>query len=192
MRIAERTIIGVLVAAVSGCDVVTSTHPVGNLFEPVSVGPAQVDRGTWEGTWVELGGLAVIVTVLDPQKAIFRVSWVVEKKGGPRLVVREAHLRVFGEWCFGNFHADTEDTPTEVQYLWGPVKVDQEQLLLWTPSAEKFKRLVEEGILPGKVDKDGDVHLGELKQEHLVIITSDKRGILFEWDKPVVFWRVRK
>jgi hypothetical protein len=40
-------------------------------------------------------------------------------------------------------------------------------------------------------DTDGDdVILEELKPQHLKIITSGERGVLFEWDKPAVFVKV--
>jgi hypothetical protein len=48
---------------------------------------------------------------------------------------------------------------------------------------------VKDGVFPGKIDGD-DVILDELKPQHLKIITSGERGVLFEWDKPAVFVKV--
>ena len=44
-------------------------------------------------------------------------------------------------------------------------------------------------VFSGKLDGD-DVILDELKPQHLKIITSGERGVLFDWDKPLVFVKV--
>jgi hypothetical protein len=56
------------------------------------------------------------------------------------------------------------------------------------PDPEKFKTLVEEGKLPGRIKKDSIV-LGGLNSEQLKLITSGRTGVLFEWDEPVIFMR---
>jgi hypothetical protein len=46
--------------------------------------------------------------------------------------------------------------------------------------------LIKDGVLPGKVERN-DVWLEELKPEHLKLITSGEKGILFQWDQPTIF-----
>ena len=49
--------------------------------------------------------------------------------------------------------------------------------------------MVEEEVLPGKAE-ERSVVLGELGPEHLEIITSEEYGVLFDWDDPMLLWRV--
>ena len=63
--------------------------------------------------------------------------------------------------------------------------------MVWSPDETLFKQLMKAGVFPGKVDGD-EVILDELKPQHLKIITSGERGVLFSWDKPTVFVKVGK
>jgi hypothetical protein len=52
--------------------------------------------------------------------------------------------------------------------------------------------MVQNGVLPGTVDENGDITLGELSADHIKVITSETRGVLFNWDDPIVFIRLTK
>jgi hypothetical protein len=99
----------------------------------------------------------------------------------------EVELRESGEWLFASTKAEDKDQTKG--YTWGRIKNEDRQIILWLPDDKIFKRLVKDGVFPGKIDGD-DVLLEELKPQHLKIITSGERGVLFEWDKPAVFVKV--
>ncbi|MBI3917065.1 MAG: hypothetical protein HY322_08670 [Betaproteobacteria bacterium] len=71
-------------------------------------------------------------------------------------------------------------------------------VVIWVPEAGKFGRLVADGIFPGELQGTGsslfgsDVHLGNLTPEHMVIITSEKHGVLFLWDRPLMYRRIAR
>ena len=97
------------------------------------------------------------------------------------------HLLESGDWIF----ASIPDKDNLKRYLWGRIKQDGQQVVVWVPDSEKFQALVEEGKLPGKIE-DSDVILGNLTSDHLKLITSETEGVLFEWDEPIIFRRFSK
>ncbi len=99
----------------------------------------------------------------------------------------DVELRESGEWRFASTKA--EDKGQTRGFAWGRIKNEDRQIILWLPDDKIFKRLVKDGVFPGKLDGD-DLILDELKPQHLEIITSGERGVLFEWDKPAVFVKV--
>jgi hypothetical protein len=177
----RRTVaVAALLPALAACDVVLSTHPVG--LEPVAV-----EAEEWEGTWVADDGA---FTLRVPEGAAGRVElgWIEEE--GDRFVLKTSrvHLRSAGEWMFGSLENDED--PQNVRYLWGRLEKDEGKILFWLPGVEKFRQLVEEGLLPGEIVEGGDVVLGQLGAEHLKLITSGEKGVLFEWEAPMILRRL--
>jgi len=154
----------------SGCNTVTSTHPVGQT-------PLEIKPEEWEQTWVHTDG-AITLEVLDGEKGLLRVAWIEEEQ----LKSGDIYLHSSGDWFFASFKEDQA-------YLWFRIVKEENQILFWIPSFEKFKSLVEEGVLPGEI-KNSNVLLGELGPQHLDIIKSEEHGVLFHWDEPLVFSRV--
>ena len=100
----------------------------------------------------------------------------------------EAHLLESGEWMFVNL----KDDEKENRFIWGRIKKDASQIIVWPPDASKISEMVKAGSLPGTVGEDGDVTLGDLKAEHLSLIKSDDKGILFDWTEPIILIRLSK
>ena len=170
----------IIVVAVCGCMKVASVTPVGEH-------PKEIFHADWDGTWINKEQ-PVKIRVADQQKGVLQVAWV-EEKGG-RLVMESYQIEVWeaGEWTFGNFK--TQESPAP--YLWGLVKIDQGQIIIWPPDPAHFKNLVQTGVLPGNVEKDGDVVLKKLTSAQIKAMMSEARGVCFNWNTPIVFFRVGK
>lgn len=177
MTVGKLTACSALVMILAGCDYVSSVHPVGDA-------PLTVDEAEWEGTWLHADG-PLTVRVADGQQGLLEVAWVEEEDGAFVLESIDVHLRQFGDWTFASF-SGVEDAP---DLLWSRLVRDEEQVFLWWPRPEEFKRLVEAGLLPGKIEDD-NVELAQLEAEHLAIIVSEEHGMLFEWDDPMTFNRL--
>jgi hypothetical protein len=76
-------------------------------------------------------------------------------------------------------------------YTWVKVEKDGGQIVVWDPDLEKFRALVKEGKLPGKIDEK-NVLLDALGPEHVQMVTSSEEGVLFDWQSPAVLIRVVK
>lgn len=168
-----------IVIALSGC-----------LYSPHIMGekPAQIDPKDWNGTWVDQDGKALIVEVIDPERAVLRVSGL--KGMDFEYDVAVAYLRVSGNWMFLSMQAGGDDSSPGF-YLWWRIERYKETVLSWLPDLSKFKSLVSRNVLPGVSEKDV-VFLGELTPEHSAIISSEKHGVFFHWDNPGVFRRIAR
>ena len=169
-----------VVAVVCGCATVASVEPVGEL-------PKEIFHADWDGAWIHKEQ-PVKIRVTDQQKGMLQVAWVEEKGGHFVLESYQIEMREAGEWTFGNFK--TKESPDP--YLWALIRNDQGQIIIWTPDPAHFRKLVQTGVLPGKVEKGGDVVLEKLTSEHLKIMMSGARGVCFDWKNPTVFLRVGK
>ena len=179
-----------LMLALSGC-VVYSPHPVGEK-------PAQIDPKDWEGTWIHPDGEVSVVKVVDRGKAVLRIAGINWSEDKPQSKVMTAHLRVSGHWMFISYPEDNErEHPADAvdRYVWGRINMEREMVVIWAPDPDKFGPLVARGVFPGKVvpgrERD-DVYLGNLTPDHMAIITSEKHGVLFLWDKPLIYRRIAR
>jgi len=163
----------------SGCHAVYSTNPVGEA--PVAVSP-----GDWEGTWVYKDG-AVTVAVLDKEKGVLEVGWVEKKQNRLQYEHYKVLLRQSGEWLFGN----VQDPDRPKLYVWGRIRSEDGQIILWVPDVEKARALVEKGVLPGRAEKkDSDVVLSNPGAAEFMRILSGEKGALLDWERPLVFRRL--
>jgi hypothetical protein len=179
-RYAKLVLAVLILLTTCGCNAVISKRPVGEKS-------AKIMAKDWEGNWLSPDGPAK-VKVVDPDKGIIKVFWLEDdKEGKPGMKTAEVELRQSGEWLFANTRA--EDKGESRGYVWARIKNEDRQIIAWLPDNKAFARLVKDGVLPGKNDGD-DMILDELKPQHLQIITSGERGLLFEWDKPAVFVKV--
>lgn len=169
-----------LVVVVCGCTKVASLSPVGE--RPKEIFPAD-----WDGTWVNKEQ-PVKIGVVDQQNGLLQVAWVEEKD--KRFVLESYQIQMWeaGEWTFGNLKTNEGPAP----YLWGLVKKDQNQIIIWPPNPAHFKKLVQTGVLPGNLEKGGDVVLQKLTLEHLKAMMSEPQGVCFNWQEPMVFFRLGK
>ena len=169
----------IMAITITGCNVVYTTQPIGER-------PSLIETSDWEGTWINEEKFLTF-NVLDKAKGLLRISWIEKDQGQVKLESCKVHLLESGDWIF----ASIPDKDNPKQYLWGRIKQDGRQVVVWVPDSEKFKTLVEEGKLPGRVE-DNNILLGNLTSEHLKLITSETAGVLFEWDEPIIFRRFSK
>lgn len=167
-----------LLISACGCNAVLAKRPVGEK-------PAKIVANDWEGKWVGADGGSLTVKVLDANKGLLKVFWLDdEDKRTPSMKSADVELRESGKWLFAS--TNYEDNGPSRGYLWGRIKNEDRQMIVWIPDDKAFAPLVKSGVFPGKIEGD-DIILDELKAEHLKIITSGERGVLFQWDKPAVF-----
>lgn len=170
-------LLGLLLLA-TGCSTVATLQPLGE-------DPVALPEEAWAGTWIHKDG-AVTVRVVNPAQGLLEVGWVEESGGRLMTESHTVQLRRSAGWTFGNLEAEGEPG----RYLWARVEKEGNQIIVWRPDPGKFKRLVEEGRLPGSVTEDDDVVLQPLTAEQVELLTSEREGVLLEWDDPVIFTRL--
>jgi hypothetical protein len=170
---------GALVLLLAGCDYVASKRPVGD--EPLPLVESE-----WSGAWFQGDG-PVTVRVVDAEQGHLEVAWVEETGGEFVMETLEVFLRRHQDWVFASFAGVEDDQP---HLLWSRLGRDQDRVFLWWPRPAQFKFLVEQGLLPGTIEGD-DVLLEKLAAEHLSLIASEEHGVLFQWDDPMTFRRLR-
>jgi hypothetical protein len=166
-------------ALIFGCAAVSSVEPVGER-------PKEISQNEWGGTWINKSH-SITIQVLDEQKGLLQVAWVEEKEDGLKFESYQVGIRESGEWIFGNVK-EKEDAAS---HYWALMKKDAGQIIVWTPDAAQFRKLVQTGVLRGKVEKY-DVILEKLTPDDLKVILSGDKGVCFEWENPAVFFRLGK
>ncbi len=166
-------------ALLFGCATVSSVEPVGER-------PKEISQNEWGGTWIHKDH-SITIKVLNEQKGLLQVAWVEEKEGGLKLESYEVAIRESGEWIFGNVKGKG-DAPS---HYWALMRKEVGQMIVWTPDPEQFRKRVQTGDLRGKVEKY-DIILEKLTPEDLKGILSGNKGVCFEWQNPVVFFRIGK
>jgi len=180
IRLSKLALAGLILLTTCGCNSVISKRPVGEK-------PARIVAKEWEGNWVTTDG-AVKVKVVDADQGILEVAWLEDdKQGNSTLKTADIEVRESRGWLFAN----TKEEDKGRGYLWGRIRNEDGQMMVWSPDETLFKQLMKEGVFPGKVDGD-DVILEDLKPQHLKIITSGEGGVLFSWHEPTVFMKVGK
>jgi hypothetical protein len=179
------TTVAVLASALlCRCSTVTTPYAVGER-------DLQINAEEWEGLWLGADGGVVVLKVIDSATGSLDAFWLDEESGTPVLRRSAARLRESHGWIFGSVPDEVDDDGTEPpEFVWARVVNDRETLTLWSPDVEKFKRLVEEGRLPGTASSS--VELGTLEPSHYELITSDAEGVLFDWEEPIVLRRVAR
>jgi hypothetical protein len=119
------------------------------------------------------------------EAGLLEIAWVEEGDTGFKLESYQAHLMKCGEWMFCSLKSQDSEL-----YLWGRLKRNDNQLVIWFPDTARIRALVEAGSLPGKVDEDKNVTLGMLTASQLGLITSDDDVPLMEWEEPLVLVRM--
>ncbi len=167
------------VVLIFGCAAVSSVEPVGER-------PKEIFQNEWGGTWIHKSH-SITIKVLNGQKGLLQVAWVEEKEGGLTIESCRVAIRESGEWVFGNVKKK-EDAAS---HYWALIKKDVGQIIVWTPDPAQFRKLVETGVLRGKVERY-DIILEKLTSDDLKTILSGDKGVCFDWQNPVVFFRLGK
>jgi hypothetical protein len=169
MKLSRFVGIGLLLLLLHACSVVYVLEPVGET-------PLVLDPEDWEGAWL-LDDDVARIDVLDSENGILRIAGLEEDSDGElEIEAFTVHLREGGDWIFASVEVEDDE---ERGYLWGVVRHNGGQILALTPDIEKFRALVESGLLPGRLDGD-NVFLGPLEAEHLALILSEEHGFLFD------------
>jgi hypothetical protein len=156
--------------------------------EPIGEAPYPVQEKEWEGEWIHEDGL-IFIRVADEDEGALLLAGVEEKDEVLGLETSKVTLRRSGEWVFASLRDETASAK-EDEYVWARIRKADDMIIVWLPDADKFKGLIEEGILPGETG-DG-ILLKDLKKEHYEIITSEAQGVLFEWDEPMILRRLSR
>ncbi len=188
-----RIFASVLALSLAGCASVLVTEPVGDA-------PVPIDTGDWQGTWIS-GEIILMTTVLDAEAGVMQAAWLEREEDGAKMEVFRGEVRKTGDWVFVSMPAperEVEDPGATGEqagddnvpaFLWARLQNDGRTLLLWWPRAEAFRAAVRDGRLPGVVEQNEDVRLGELTAEHLALINDPGSGLL-GWEEPLVFVRI--
>jgi len=169
------------VIIITGCHSVFTSHPMGD-------NPIKIAGEKWNGTWINKDG-SVVVKVTDPEKGYLIAALIESKKNDLLLQKYDIELRGTNNFTFINFKL--KDEKGNIRYVWGKIKKDDKTIFIWSPNIDKFRGLVNTKKLPGEV-KNKDVYLNTLKDEHVKFIMSEKNALLFDLDKPSVFYRLSK
>ncbi len=170
-----RAWLGILLCvSLCGCSNVYSTKPAGE-------DPADISREAkeWEGVW-QFGDNAIRVVVRDASNGLLKIGWTESRGDDIEFKTGPVELRTHGDWVFASIR--DEESTNGTRYLWGRIKRNGRQALLWGPDPDQFEELVEQGRLPGT--NDSSLIIGDLGPEHYAILTN---GMLYSWDEPLIF-----
>ncbi|MEJ5341314.1 MAG: hypothetical protein WHT09_07075 [Thermogutta sp.] len=171
------TVVGLLMLVSSGgCKVAFSTGPMG--LEPVSLKAEE-----WNGVWTVPGTAGhAVARVVDAEKGILEVGFIQSNDQGLSLKTMKLYLRQAGDWTF--LSTEAQDRPGK--FIWWKVKRSQNTLVMWPPRWDKLAALVKAGKLPGKQESDTVLVLDPLDKAQYELFTSEKEGVLVDWENPVV------
>ena len=169
------------VFALCGCSVVASKAPIGEA-------PAVLNAREWDGTWFNPGGEYCAMKVKNENEGILRLSWI-ENDNELTYKTSDVFIRKSGNWLFASTRENGDKAAAGSPYVWAIIKKSRKTIFIWLPNEDRFKKLIEAKTLPGEVQKS-IVTLGDLKPEHMKIITSDERSSLFDWEDPLVLIRL--
>lgn len=176
------TLVGLTLTACAG---VFSTQPVGRE-------PLMLLAEDWEGTWTDSEGFLEI-RIVDADSGRLEAAWIEKKEGDFKLERVEVLVRQEGEAVFGNAieepESDEVQDPKKPRYAFFRLARDGGKIVIWWPSVEGFKALVNAGTLPGKVTDGNDVELGPLDPEHLAMLARGESSGLWQWQEPGVLFR---
>lgn len=189
---AKSVMFGLLVAAgilctSSGCFVVRSVEPMG--ASPVSLVPEE-----WDGTWHTPGsGAFCVAKVTDAANGKLDVAALGIDDERIRMRTLHVQIRQSGDWLFFSVPArefSNSDADAKDGYFWGRLKKEGDRVVFWLPHFGRIEAAFSEGRLPGKRHSNGDIELDVLKAAHYEWMTSEKAGVLMDWENPVVLIRM--
>ena len=171
----------------SGCSVVRSVEPMG--ASPVALIPEE-----WDGTWHTPGSSAFCVAkVSDAANGELDVAVLgIEDE---RIRMRTLHVRIrqSGDWLFFSVPArefSNSDADAKDGYFWGRLKKEGDRVVFWLPHFARIEAALSEGRLPGKRLSNSDIELEPMKAADYEWMTSEKAGVLLDWENPVVLIRM--
>ena len=163
-----------------GCSTAYSTHPIGDAAVDI-----ESQRDAWAGTWSN-GEASLTVQVVDGAKGILRIGWIEDKDDTLKLMTGEVFLRSAGDWMFASMRP--AEKPDEARYVWARIKRSGRTVTVWFPDVKKLRALVQAGKVRGEL-AEKDITFPPLDTRELAEMASEKNGVLFEWETPLVLHR---
>ena len=187
MNITRIACCGIALLGLVGCSAVYLEEPIGSEV-------VRIEEGDWEGTWVAADGDVATIGVRDADAGTLWVADVGKHGDEMKMESLTVHVRDASRGGRERLFISVED---DGAYFWGLVVRDQDYVVLYAPEIDRFRDMVNEGRLPGRIGDESDlagsdVYLGKLAPEHLDLILSDDAGTLFAWDRPYVLRRVSR
>jgi len=165
----------------TGCKVTLSTGPMG--LEAVKLNPEE-----WNGIWRDPANNGfVAVRVADADQGILEVAGIETRDDALEIKKLRMHVRQANNWMFLSWESD--DRPG--QYFWWRIKRSEDTAILWPPHWDRIIALVRDGVLPGKQASENVLILDTLDSRAYEVITSEKQGVLVDWENPVVLMRTK-
>jgi hypothetical protein len=170
--------------------------------EPLGEQQAVLDPKEWNGCWatgsLEGSTLVLGIVVVDSEKGIVALGGCDTPSPSPDFQVQLRLARRQNEWIKWYFptliHATGKSDAAHgglYSYggLFGGLLLIHRgsTLLLHVPAEKRIRSLIEQGVLPGRVDGN-KVILGRLQPEHYEILLSVEEPLV-EWDRPDAYVR---
>jgi hypothetical protein len=184
-------IVSIFLLAASACSYVTVTEPIGE--KPVQIQPKE-----WEGLWKlysysfdnDEEEYFLVIEVSDSEKGVLKVRGISREPESVQVYLRESN-----GWMFGSYNPDNA---RDVGMCWGRFEKKGNRIFFWVPDYDRLLGLVKDGLLPGHPYAEGSddkfddkfLILSDLKPEHMELITSESKGVLFHWDEPFFMLRL--
>ncbi len=176
-----------IVGVTSGCSIVRSTGPMG--ASPVSLVPEE-----WNGTWQAPGSSGFcVVQVTDPEAGKMDVALLGIEDEQIRMRTLHVQIRQSGDWTFFSVPVQEfakQGDDVKDGYFWGRIKKEGDRVVFWLPHFKRIEAAVAEGRLPGRKKSDNDVEVGAMEASHYEWLTSEKAGVLVDWENPAVLIRM--
>jgi hypothetical protein len=173
----------VLALFLAGCASVHTPRPIGEK-------PHALVKSEWEGTWT-LEKKSARITVTDAANGWITITSFKEPKpesDAPTPEILPVQIMETGDWLIANVR--DQEASTE-RYTWGRIRLSGDDALVWTPDVSKFRALVQEHKLPGRIEGD-DVALEAPTTADLHALVSGALGVPFDWEGPYTLHRVSR
>jgi hypothetical protein len=194
MRLPRVWLLVALIALVTGCESFpVSEEPLGEV--------AALKPEEWTGSWLNAQtGTLRIIWVIDADKGIIAVTYgqSCEPPSADARGIDLIQLRRLPEekWYFPIFKRHAEgflpDEAPPFSIIWLYYRRNPDVWLWYRAVQDRFKSLVNEGALPGRVEGGAEnktVVLGHLSPEHYKLIVSGQRPLV-KWEEPAIFVRL--
>jgi hypothetical protein len=174
-----KTLFFAVIALLCGCSAIHSQEPVGLTPRDLSD-----EVNDWEGSWRNQDGI-FHVFVLDATNGLIRTIGFERDHDEVKQETLDLHLRDTGDWTFASLVDENQDEPL---HLWGRIKMEDGVCLAWAPDVEQFISRIADGTLPGTTNGTDGVLAPLTTNQYEIIMNED--APLFEWDEPMIFWKI--
>ena len=175
----------------AACNVVTAPGPVGDK-------PHALDEAKWNGYWEmrldeDPEDISVFLArVTDPEAGELELTGLEENDGKLEASSLRVYVREIAgtDWLLASYE---DEEAGDGRFFWGRIRITEDQVLAWIPFPDAFAEWVQQGILRGNIEDDGDVHLEAMNQEELAALASSEQDeVLFVWPEPLTFRRISR